>query len=298
LIEASAPVDDAARFSTDRFVAAGLAYDAVSRRYLFGDRHGRKLRVVGEGLDHAVDLVRAESAGFLDVGALAIDARRGDLWVASANAEGSTATLHKLQLISGRPLQAVPFAADGAPVVPVDLAVTAEGAVLALDQNGGLHRLRPGASSIEKVMQLQVEHATSLAPGTSDGTWFVAHATGLSRVDLASRGVAALGAPKDVNLASFERIRAHREGLVGLQADADGTRRVVRLELHSSRRSVLTATTFDTRIEATAGPAFLAVSGDELSFVTTGAQPAEVGGAPTSPSGEPADLVVRRLRLR
>jgi len=291
-------MDEAARFTTDRFVGAGLAYDAVSRRYLFGDRDGRKLRVVGEGLDHAVDLVRSESAGFLDVCALAIDTRRGDLWVASANADGTTATLHKLQLISGRPLLAVPFAAGGAPVVPVDLAVTADGAVLALDASGRLHRLRPGASTIETVVQLPVGGATSLAPAPSDGVWFVAHEAGLSRVDLPSRGVVALGSPKDVSLAAFERIRAHRDGLVGIQAGADGVRRIVQLELNRTRRSVRTATTFDTRIEAGAGPAFLAVSGDELSFVTTGAQTSSPTSAGATPAPEPADLVVRRLRLR
>ena len=292
-----APVD-AARFSTDRFVPSGLAYDAVSRRYLFGDRDGRKLRVVGEGLDHAVDLVRAESAGFLDVRALAIDTRRGDLWVASGNAEGTTATLHKLQLVSGRPLTAVPFVVAETPVVPVDMAVTADGAVLTLDRSGALYRLRAGASSIETVVRLPVERATSLAPGASEGVWFVAHESGLWRVDLSSRGGAALGAPKDVSLAAFERIRAHREGLVGLQVDADGSRRIVRLELNGSGRSVRTAKTFDARIEASAGPAFLAVSGDELSFVTTGGQPSEPEATGAALAGAPADLVVRRLHLR
>lgn len=292
------PMEEAARFTTDRFVGAGLDYDAVSRRYLFGDRHGRKLRVVGEGLDHAVDLVRSESAGFLDVRALAIDTRRGDLWVASANAEGTTATLHKLQLVSGRPLMAVPFEVDDSPIVPVDLAVTADGAVLALDGSGGLHRLRPGASAIETLVQLPVVRATSLAPAASDGVWFVAHEAGLSRIDLPSRGVTALGSPKDVSLVAFERIRAYRDGLVGIQADVDGVRRIVQLALNGSRRSVRTARSFDTRIEASAGPAFLAVSGDELSFVTTSAHPFSPTPAGASPAPEPTDLVVRRLRLR
>ena len=88
-------IEDAWRFAADPFVPAGLAYDAVSRRFIVGDQHGRKLRVAGEGLDHAVDLVRAESAGFLDVRALAIDTRRGDLWVATADLDGR-AVLHRL----------------------------------------------------------------------------------------------------------------------------------------------------------------------------------------------------------
>ncbi|MGE0464632.1 MAG: hypothetical protein AB7Q16_24970 [Vicinamibacterales bacterium] len=295
--ELAAHVDEAARFTTDRFVAAGLAYDAVSRRYLFGDRDGRKLRVVGEGLDHAVDLVRAESAGFLDVRALAIDTRRGDLWVASADAEGTSATLHKLQLISGRPLQSISFEADDEPVVPVDLAVTADGTVIVLEANGHLHRLRPGASSIETVVKMKVVGATSMAPA-EEGAWFVAHEAGLSRVELATRRVVAVGSPKDISLAGFERIRAHRDGLVGIQAGADAVRRIVRLELTSRRRSVRAATTFDRPIEAAAGPVFLAVSGDDLSFVTTGAHPSSPTPAGATPAREPADIVVHRLRLR
>lgn len=294
----AALVNEAARFTTDPFVAAGLAYDAVSRRYLFGDRDGRKLRVVGEGLDHAVDLVRAESAGFLDIRGLAIDTRRGDLWVASADAEGRTATLHKLQLVSGRPLRSVEFAAAEGRVLPVDLAVTTDGGVMVLDSTGGLHRLRHGASAIETVAQMNVAGANSLAPGASEGVWFVAHEAGLSRVDLPSRRVTALGSPKDVSLAAFERIRTHRDGLVGIQADARGIRRVVRLELNSGRRSVQRATTFDTEIGASAGPVFLAVSGDELSFVTTGAQSSSPTPAGATPALEPAAIVVHRLRLR
>lgn len=296
-VELAAPVDEAARFTTDGFVPAGLAYDAVSRRYLFGDRDGRKLRVVGEGLDHAVDLVRAASAGFQDVRALAIDTRRGDLWVASGDADGAGATLHKLQLVSGRPLHSIRFEADETAVVPVDLAITADGSVIVLDGTGGMHRLRPGASTIETVVQAKVAGATSLAPA-EDGAWLVAHEAGLSRVELSSRRVSALAAPTGISLAAFERIRAYRDGLVGVQAEADGTRRLVRLELAGRGRSVRAVTRFDTRIEGTAGPVFLALSGDDLSFVTMGVQSTSPTPAGATPAREPAEIVVRRIRLR
>ena len=75
---------DGSRFSTGAFTLGGLAYDAVSRRFLVGDRLGRKLIVVAEGANHAVDFVRAASAGFRDIAAIEIDDRRGDLWVVSA----------------------------------------------------------------------------------------------------------------------------------------------------------------------------------------------------------------------
>src|SRR5690606_14403736 len=100
-------VEEAARFNVPRFSAGGLAYDAVSGRFLFGDRDGRKLLVARDGVDHAVVYVRAESAGFDNVVGLEIDVPRGDLWVASADAARGETRLHKIQLISGRPLEVV-----------------------------------------------------------------------------------------------------------------------------------------------------------------------------------------------
>src|SRR5438093_8306804 len=66
-------VEQAVRISTPRFAASGLAYDAVSGRFVVGDRLGRKLMIVQDGADHAVDLVGPESAGFHELRALAID---------------------------------------------------------------------------------------------------------------------------------------------------------------------------------------------------------------------------------
>jgi hypothetical protein len=284
------------RFNAERFVAAGLAYDAVSHRFVYGDRDGRKLRVVGVGLDHAVDLVRAESAGFFDVRALDIDTRRGDLWVVSANANGSAAALHRLQLVSGRPLAALPFADDLLPLWPVDLTVTDGGAVLILDRGGRLLRLRPGSTTPEALMPLNLDGATSLT-AIGENVLYVANRGGVSRVDLGGKAVTALGAPKDVSLAGFERLRPYRGGLVGLQTDAEGARRVVRLELTANGRRVRQATAHESRFDAAAGPIALAVSGDEVSLITGGPDPSGSAAAPSA-AGTPAELTVHRLRLR
>ena len=107
----------------------------------------------------------------------------------------------------------------------------------------------------------------------------------------------ALGASKDVSLAGFERLRLYRGGLVGLQADADGARRVVRLELTANGRRVRQATPYDPRFDAAAGPIALAVSGDEVSLITGGPDPSGPV-ADTAAAGTPAELTVHRLRLR
>ena len=284
------------RFNAERFVAAGLAYDAVSHRFVYGDRDGRKLRVVGVGLDHAVDLVRAESAGFFNVRALDIDTRRGDLWVVSASENGGAAALHRLQLVSGRPLAAVPLAGDLLPVWPVDLTVTDGGAVIVLDRSGRLLRLRAGSSTLEALMPLNLDAATSVT-ASGENVVFVAARDGVSRVDLSSKAVTALASPKAISMAGFERLRRYRGGLVGLQSEADGSRRVVRLELTPNGRRVRQATPYEARFDAAAGPIALAVSGDEVSLITGGPDPSGPSAAPSA-AGTPAELTVHRLRLR
>jgi hypothetical protein len=79
----------------------------VSRRFVLGDRKAHRLLIVDEVSRNVVNFVSAASAGFYEqLTAFTIDARRGDLWVASARGSGDAAEsiVHKLQLVSGRAL--------------------------------------------------------------------------------------------------------------------------------------------------------------------------------------------------
>lgn len=94
LAAASASPTEAVTFSTRPFTPGGIAYDAVSARFLFADRSARKLFVVSEQSNRASDFVRADSAGFQDIAGIEIDAGRGDLWVASTAPAAGAGTLH------------------------------------------------------------------------------------------------------------------------------------------------------------------------------------------------------------
>jgi hypothetical protein len=300
VMEAARLTEESLRFSTDRFVPAGLAYDAVSRRFVMGDQLGRKLRIVGEGLHHAVDLVRAESAGFLDIRALAIDPRRGDLWVATSDPDGASGTLHRIQLISGRPLQSLPLAGDaGRPVRPVDLAIADAGSVFMLDRDGRVWRARAGGTVLETVADVAaVAPALSLALAAHDTVAYVSHADGLTRVDLAKGRSTVVRTVAEVPLTSIERLRAHRDGFVALRRGSDGEPHLLRLELSRDGLAVRRATTYDVRVEAGDSAAAMTVSGDEVSLVAGGSHtPGEAGASPSA-IGPPAELVVRRFRLR
>ena len=292
----SVPAPEAVRFSTEGFTLGGLAYDAVSHRFLFGDRLGRKLIVVGEGSNHAVDFVRADSAGFLEISAIEIDARRGDLWVASAAPADGAGTLHKLQLVSGRPLRSFRVAADLEPVTLVDLAVTPAGAVFVLDSAGRqLLGLRSGGTSLERVMRIDAQEPVSLAAGGDEAVAYVAHRDGVSRIDLRGRTATPVAAPRSVSLAHLERIRWRRHALIAVRVDDDGTRRIIRLELNANGRAVTQATTLEGSVPS-AGQTFVTISGDELVYLVGDSDRA--GGGPLRDAPGMAEFVAYRMRLR
>jgi hypothetical protein len=276
-------VDQSVHLTAGRFAAGGLAYDFVSHRFVVGDLHGRKLMVVSDGADHAVDLVRAESAGFQDIKAVEIDGRRGDLWVASAT--GDEWTIHRMQLISGRPLKAISVSASE-PLNLADLAVTPSGTVLAIDSAAGrLLMLRPNASSLELAVQLKVQAATSVAATNDEDIAYVAHQTGIVRVDRRTKAVASVSAASGIQFGRIERLRWHRNALIAVQIADDGSRRVVRFDLNRSGRTVVAAIDLDTTIPAAAGPTFATVTGDELSYLVVDAE------------HPPTEFIIRRLRL-
>jgi hypothetical protein len=280
------PVVEAVRFSTDRFSPGGLAYDTVSRRFLFGDRLGRKLLVVSEGADHADDLVRSDSAGFHEISAMEVDARRGDLWVASSAAAGGKAALHKLQLVSGRPLKAFPLAAELEPAALVDLAVTPSGAVLVLDSiSRRVFILRSGDGSLKPSVRIDADAPASLTAGGDDGIAYVAHGAGVSRIDLRARTASAVTPVKGVSLAHLERIRWYRNALIAVDVDADGSRRILRLDLKADGRAITRATTLEA-LPAPTAETFVTISGDELLYLTSGAHESA------------AEVVTYRVRLR
>ena len=267
-----AVVEDAARFSNASFTPAGIAYDAISRRFLFGDLSGRRLFVVGEGSDRTVDLVRADSAGFDDVTAIAIDAKRGDLWVASTAADASSGAVHRLQLISGRALTKLAVPVQGS-VRLRDLAVAADGSLFILDSaSPRVLVLRPGASAIEPLLRLTTPNPISLAVDEGGQRAYVAHGEGIARIDLQARRSSPLTAGNGLALTDFDYIRLHRESLIGSQVQSDGTRGIVRLQLNGDRRAVSAATLIETFSPDAGATMAATISGDDL-YYFAGATP-------------------------
>jgi hypothetical protein len=133
-----------------------------------------------------------------------------------------------------------------APVRFVDVTVTPDGTVLALDAAGSrLFRLRAGSRSLEVAQRLEPAQWTALT-ASDDHTVFAASDRGLVRIDLTARAVQPVKSVED--LGGFVSLAWHNGALVGVQRTA-GVSLVVRLGVESAGpraqpRAILAAGTF------------------------------------------------------
>ena len=225
--------ENAMRLTTTTMNPVGLAYDSASRRFVVGDGDGNKLMVADEVFDHVNDLIGAASAGFARLSGVEIDTRRGDLWVTSSDGNGA-ASIHKLQLVSGRVLSQIAVPSELQPIVISDFAVIDDGTLVLVDsREARLLRVKTAAGRFERPLALHVSTPLSVAP--TNGVTYVAHADGLSVVDTATGRVTSIQPAKGLSLSTLRRIRWSRGGLVGIQGEGTGSR-LVRIRLSTNGR--------------------------------------------------------------
>jgi hypothetical protein len=241
----------------------GLAYDAVSGRFIVADARDRRLLVLGER-SGGVSSLAGIDAGFNEIGAFEIDTVEGDLWVVSTSSD-SRATVHKLQLISGRLLSTIPLSAELGAARFADVAVTPQ-SILVLDSTGRrVLRAAKKGKTLDVAVRLPTTTVTSLAPA-ADGVAYAAFDAGLMRIDLAAKSMSIVEPAPKADLSGVSWIRWHRGSLVGLQKDGSGTTRAVRIRLDDSGRSAKAVEILDEGAVA-AGPTTAGVAGSTLFYL-------------------------------
>lgn len=282
-------VEERVRLSGPAFRPSALVYDAVSARLLLADRDGRKIRVLGDGFDAPVDLVRAESAGFGTITAVDIDRSRGDLWAASVQESvGSAGGLHRMQLISGRPLQTIAPPAEHQPWRPVALHVIGAGVVTA-DDEGRVWMTGSGVASLRRVATVPARGtlAMTAVPGRDD-TVLVASATQVFAVALDTGRVTEVTVSVEGALTGIEQIAVWHDRVVVIQQTPEGARHLAHWRPMNRGRQATAVVRLSPALESDVPAPMLTVVGDE----------AWLTAPPADGSGGAAALRVLRVRLR
>jgi hypothetical protein len=254
--------EDALGLADAPLAAVGLAYDGASRRFVVGDGRANKLMVADEVFKRVNDLIGAASAGFGMLTGVEIDGRRGDLWVTSTAAE--SASVHKLQLVSGRVLSALAVPEEQRPAVFDDFAVAESGGLLLIDSAGArLFSVKPGAHGFDKPVALRVPSPVSIAPSRSGV--YVAHRDGLCLADRDSGRATDVRASDGVTITGLRRIRSVQGDLVAIQAGARGVAELVRIRLGSGGKVATAVVPLDNHREADGSA--LTISRDAVYYI-------------------------------
>jgi hypothetical protein len=181
---------------------------------------------------------------------------------------GPAAALHKLQLVSGRPLTTIPLDVGGRPARFCGLAVTRNGSVYVLDAAAArLWKLMPGERVASLLQTLDVQNPAGLALDDAPRYAYISHETGLARLTLSDGSLAPLTAAGGVKLAAVESLVWHRGSLIAHERQAPGASRLVRLRLNGRGTSVVRVDVLDPEVSTCGGPTAVTASGTDVYYL-------------------------------
>jgi hypothetical protein len=256
---------DPLTFASAGISAVGLAYDAVSGRFLIGDRQDHRLLVVGERSSRLASLAGSDG-GVGEITAFEIDAQEGDLWVVSASSASQAATIRKLQLVSGRILTSIALPSQYGSARFSDVGVTPQ-SILVLDTEARrLFRVAKKGKSVDLVARLAAS-VTSLAVA-SDSSAYAAYDQGLLHIDLSTRALTVVEPGTDADVSGLTWIRWHRGSILAMQRVGADAYKLVRIRLENAGRGIRSVDLLadDLRL---AGVTSATISGNTVYYLAT-----------------------------
>jgi len=223
------------RIPDKTFAPEGIAFDAHSKSFFMGSVTHKK--IVRISLTGKITPFSDADDGLQQVLGVAVDAKRRDLYAVSTNA-----------LTQGKPLHNSVFAFDiktgkrnAEYQVPEalqlnDVAVAPNGDLYASDsQSGAIWKIstEPGSTIKPKafVPAGTLGGSNGLAVSPDGKILYVAHSTGLVRVDIDTGAVSKLAPPPRETVAAIDGLYLHRGDLIGIQ-NITSPGRVIRVRLN------------------------------------------------------------------
>lgn len=279
-----------------------VARDAARGRWLVALVRGRTIMALDDAGEATPFL--APDPGIGGVLGLALDARSGVLWAATApvppavhglagDAVRPRAALLKIEAASGRVLARYPTPADNESLGDVTLA--ADGTVHVA--GGDLFHLRPGGEALEVLLPAGVMRSPQGMAVTPDGAALIVadYSSGLWRVDRESGEATRLAAPARASLIGVDGLISDGRALYALQ-NGVAPQRVLKLTPDAGWRRIEAVEVLAANLPQVDEPTTGLVHEGELVFVSRSQWSDFDGqGALRTPHPEPA--LISRLRL-
>lgn len=236
------------RLLSPEFIPEGIAYDEDRGNFYVGSVHERRIQRVTNN-DEEKDFVKSGAGGLWAPLGMAVDARRGLLWVASAAvpemqgaeaAELGRSAVLAYALDSGVPRHRFVLDDGPGPHALGDLIVMRDGTIYATDSRAGtLYALDPGTGRFSALTQPgELASPQGLVLSRDRRGLYVADYTqGLYYYDFKSRSLARLDVAKGISVYGIDGLYRYEDDLIAVQ---NGVRphRVVRLRLSGRGRRV------------------------------------------------------------
>lgn len=265
-VVAAAPV--AFSIADKSFGPEGIAYDPASKDFFVGSvTHKRIVRISRSG-----KLTPFVSSGLQQVLGLAVDARRRLLYAVSTNAVANAKPAYNavlgFDLKSGKQMAEYLIPAAGQ---LNDVAVAPDGVLYVSDSASGIvWRVAPPDPSPTALVPAGATGGCNGLTLTPDGkTLYVAHSTGVARVDTATGKLDKLTPPARQTIAAIDGMYWWRGDLIGIQ-NITNPGRVIRLKLNTAGTEIATVDTLQSHHNrAFHEPTTGAIAGDAIYVLGT-----------------------------
>lgn len=263
-----APV--AFRLADKRMIPEGIAFDPEGQHFYIGSLSGRG--IVRVSMSGQQEQFSRRGDGLKQILGIAIDPQRRALYAVSNSLPDKMgkriSTVARYDLATGKYMGKV-----RAPKARMlnDIAISPNGDLYVSDTEGGtVWHLPAGGVKFKAIVPLASQEGANGIAMTSDGsTLYLAHSTGIAKIDVASAKVVQLALPARETAGAIDGLYLHQGDLVGIQ-NVTNPGRVVRFKLKDNGSAVAAVET----LQSHHNPAFVqpttgAIAGDALYVLGT-----------------------------
>jgi DNA-binding beta-propeller fold protein YncE len=258
-----------------------IAFDPADGSWYMGSIYRQKIvRIRSNGV--VEDFVSEREHGLMSILGMKLHPARRELWANACNlgdnlptalmdsATVGRASIFRLEIPSGRMLDAFMAGSDTSGVCFNDLAIAPNGDVFATAGPGGVYRLNAATGTLSQLAAAPDLLPNGIALSPDGRRLYVANAYGAELMDMTTGTRRAIAVPAGGTLAGIDGLYVHRNTLVGIQNGIAGAgERVVQAFLNDAGDRAVRIAVHEANSPQYADPTTGTIVGDTLFYVAT-----------------------------